>query len=137
VSRYVIEEKVVYEGARSFGDNTVLTPPALTGITDDYDPAGWRDGDGEVVISVLPLQTDGLANRQVRGIVPSSTATRNIVLIINVGTANNVVMANNNASSAAENRFLLNGNQALAPNESASFYYCTTAQRWRPMSDYK
>jgi len=138
MGRYAKEGDMVFDGSRSFGDSTVLTPPALTvSLNDDYDPAGWRDGSGEVIISVLQLQTDGSGNKQLRGLVPSSSGKRNIVLIINVGTVNSVIIINNNAGSAAANRFLLNSNNRLAPNESAQYYYCTTALRWRPISDYK
>ena len=134
---YIKEEDVVFNGSRSFGDDTVITPAALTTAQADYDPTGWRDGSGEIIVSVLQLQTDGSGNKQISGLVPSATAKRNIVLIINVGTVNNVVIQNNNAGSAAANRFLLNSNNSLAPNESAQYYYCTTASRWRPISDYK
>jgi hypothetical protein len=56
-----------------------------------------------------------------------------LILIHNIGS-NNITLKDESASSAAANRFALNGDMIISPDMSAVLQYDTTASRWRVLS---
>lgn len=136
VTKRLSGAETVFGGTREFTADSILIPPAITGTINDYDPAGWRI-DGQIVKSVLQLQSDGVANRQIRGLVPSDNPKYNIVTITNIGASRNIILVDNNGNAAAENRFSSRGNTTLAPRESGNFYYDPLILRWRAAADWK
>lgn len=100
--------------------SSILTPAAFAATQNDYNPVGLADA------NVLRLTSTGA--QSVTGIVaPASTKT---IIVYNIGAAN-ITFVNASAGSTAANRFEMNGNTLLNPNEGAIFWYDITTQRWR------
>lgn len=136
-------DSVVQEFARDSGGTIYqMTPPGIVGgntispaslgagTTDDYAPTGLRnatlirqDMSGTNTLTGLDATVAGGAGRR--------------ITIVNIGTitANQLVIANENASSAAANRFVLPGGAdfRLAPGGAITFEYDATSSRWRPL----
>lgn len=100
--------------------SSILTPAAFAATQNNYNPAGLSDA------NVLRLTSTGA--QSVTGIVaPASTKT---LVVFNIG-ASNITFVDASAGSTAANRFQMNGNTLLNPNEGAIFWYDVTTQRWR------
>lgn len=101
--------------------NSFATPAAFTADADNYSPGDFRKA------IVYRLSSD--ASRNITGISAEGGADR-IILLFNIG-ANDIVLKNESASSDAENRFALNGDITLQPNNSVGLWYDSTSSRWR------
>lgn len=97
-----------------------LTPSQIAGNQDNYDPAGLMQA------AVLRLATD--ASRDITGI--AGGADGRVLLIFNVGSFD-IVLKDENAGSTAANRFALNGDITLQPDNSTGLWYDSTSSRWR------
>jgi hypothetical protein len=116
----VIRKTGTVQGALTFG--TALTPPALTGNTNNYNPA---DLDSTVL-----LRLSSTRNFSLTGIVPPDITEARMIFLYNVGT-NNIKLKNNDASSDAENRFLFGSNKNIQPDEGLGMVYDPVSLRWR------
>jgi len=96
-----------------------LTPAQITSNQDNYNPTGLSSA------SVLRLATD--ASRDITGIAGGSDGR--VLLLFNVGSFN--IVLKDDVTSTAANRFMLNGDLTLAPDESAPLWYDSTSSRWR------
>ncbi len=114
-------------GSNSLGSGAILSPAQITADVDDYNPSGFQVSN-EIVKSLLRLDLD--ANHDMTGLVPSTTATANIVTISNI-SASNLKLKNNNAGSVAANRFLFKSDIKIEKDESLTIYYDTVSLRWR------
>lgn len=112
------------------GGNTISPASLGAGTTNDYAPTGLRnatlirqDMSGANTLTGLDATVAGGAGRR--------------ITIVNIGAtvANQLIIANENAGSAAANRFAMPGaaNYALPPNGAVTFEYDGTSQRWRPI----
>lgn len=105
------------------GDTTALTadisPSQITSNQDDYSPTGLSTA------TILRLNTD--ASRDITGI--TGGADGRILLIFNVGSFN--IVLKDDVTSTAENRFALNGDLTLQPDNSVGLWYDSTSSRWR------
>lgn len=104
-----------------------LSPVALSGTTNDYNPAGLG------TTSVVYLDPGG-ANRDLTGIVPATPSDGRILIVVHGGTANTIRLMDQSASSAAANRFALAGgaNMTLTAGAAAILIYQAGAvNRWR------
>src|SRR5262245_43638024 len=114
----------------------VLSPATLTGDVNDYAPANFATN---ATIRI----TGGAADRTISGFAEGTAGERQ--LVCNVGTTNALIFPNQNASSAAANRFLFTGTTGdtltLPPEHCKGFWYDSTATRWRvqeaPGPDYE
>lgn len=97
-----------------------LTPAQLTADTNDYDPADLATA------TVLRLSTD--ASHMLTGL--AGGAAGRLLLLLNVG-AENLILSDEDALSAAANRFALDASVTLTPDTAALLHYDTTAARWR------
>lgn len=98
----------------------------LSASQNNYNPSGLR------LASVLRLD-GGAADRTITGLVAGQSGQR--VNLINVGTTNALVLADESGSSTAANRFALTADLSLAPDESIALVYDHVSARWRPASD--
>lgn len=128
---YLYGENIEVIGATIYAAGSILTPAQITTNTDDYNPTGFQVSN-DIVVSVLRMDSD--ANRDLTGLVPSSPAKGNIIIITNIGTSD-IKLKNNDANSVAANRFLLKGDINIEPNESYALYYDTVSLRWRPQNN--
>lgn len=96
------------------------TPTTITSNQDDYTPTGIGSA------TVLRLSSD--AARDITGMAEHLAGK--LLLVFNVGSFN-IVLKDESASSTAANRFALNGDITLQPDESAMLWYDATSQRWR------
>lgn len=101
----------------------VITPTALTGTVNDYNPAGL--GTANVI-----RQDGGASDRTVTGLAAQPDGT--LINFINIGSTNNITLANQNAGSLSANRFLIGSDVVLAPNKSLVLRYDVTTGAWRP-----
>jgi hypothetical protein len=109
---------------------TTISPAAITGTNNNYAPAGLstatvirQDLSGPATITGLDATAAGGGSRRVT------------IFNINATIANQLILANENASSTAGNRFAMPGGAdfPLPPNSSVSFEYDPTSSRWRPI----
>lgn len=99
--------------------NTV-SPTQITANQNDYNPTGASSA------NALRLSTD--ASRDITGFAfPAAYKT---ILVHNVGSFN-IVLKDESASSTAANRFALNGDATISPDQSVLLWYDTTSSRWR------
>lgn len=96
-----------------------ISPSQITGNQDDYNPTSLNTA------SVLRINSD--ASRNITGL--QGGVDGRIIIIHNVGT--NDINLKNNVTSTTTNRFLIGADLTLKGDQSATFYYDGTTQRWR------
>lgn len=101
----------------------VISPAQITASQNDYNPTDLATS------AVLRLSTD--ASWNLTGL--QGGAAGRLVLIHNVGS-NPLVLKDEDAASAAANRFALNSDLTLAADQSIVLWYDSTSSRWRAMS---
>lgn len=107
--------------------NSLLTPSQITSNQDDYNPTGWNNGGAPHGASILRLTSDASRN------ITSLTGGINgrLTLIVNAGAQNIVLKDDDGSTGTAANRFQLNADITLLPEESAMLWYDGTSSRWR------
>lgn len=117
----------LFRGAHTLSGT--LTPPALTGNVDDYNPTNCST-------SVILRIDGGAGDRAINGLQcgASSPSDGRIVLIVNIGSPNNITLKNQATSSTAANRFLLTADVVLGPDVAMALRYDGLSSRWRPFS---
>ena len=110
------------EGQISFAAS--LTPSALTGDVDNYNPSGLGS------TNFLRLQTDG-GNYTISGIAAPVPVVNQGIFIVNIGSTGNIQLLNNNSSSDTGNRFLIGGNKTIQDDEGIMLIYDDVSNRWR------
>lgn len=109
----IVSQQVIFTGKAS--------PSSVSGVLNDYNPTGWS--------TALTLQLGTSGAVQWNGL--AGGADGRLALLMNTGTAP-AVLTNNNAGSAAANRFLLPGaTHTIAPGSGVWAKYDATALRWR------
>ena len=102
-----------------------ITPTTLAGDVNDYAPTGFA--------TALALRIGGgAADRIITGLAGGAEGA--IKAIHNIGTTNNLILANENAGSSAANRFLFGYSVEIGPNESVLLRYDAETDRWRDLS---
>lgn len=114
------------DGAADFNDavtfSGVISPTALAANQDDYAPTGGA--------AARTIRLSASAAYAITGLSVSQAAGRQVVLV-NVGSYD-ITLRAQNASSTAANRFAIDGDVVLEPNQSVTFGYDGTSSRWRP-----
>ncbi len=111
-------------------DNSgIVTPPALATNVHDYDPTA----NGPLILAqnIFRLETDGSGSKRVTGIdVRQALDTQ---WIVNVGSAQNIVLTHQDVRSRAINRFITptGADYVLRPNEAAFIWHDDETNRWR------
>jgi hypothetical protein len=95
-----------------------VSPAQITADQNDYNPTGLAGA------SVLRLNSD--ATRNITGI---SGGNGRVLALINVGEQP-LVLKNEHAGSAADNRFALPADVTLNPKQAAVIRYDATSNRW-------
>jgi hypothetical protein len=99
--------------------SAVGTPAALgAGVTDNWAPS---------LVGFARLNVSGVATSEVTGLA-GGTDGREMTLT-NIG-AENIIFRDESATSSAANRFALNGDVLLSPNESLRVIYVSAISRW-------
>lgn len=103
-----------------------LTPTALSGDVNDYSPLGINN------TSIL-LLSGGAAHRNITGINSDPVVNGRLLILINIGATNNLVLVHGSSSSTAEYRFVLPGgsNVTLTPGQTARLWWDENAPGWR------
>jgi len=103
-----------------------ISPAALTADVDDYNPTGLSTAD------VIRITTDG-ADYAIKGLADG--ADGRIIIIENITSGNRLAIPDEALTSAAANRFELNGDTlSIFPKKSATFMYDGTVSRWFPLA---
>jgi hypothetical protein len=110
----------VQQALKRSGD---ISPPSLSASVNDYAPAGFSTA------SVLRLSSGGTYN--VTGLTAAGDGR--LVAIYNYG-ANTILLTNEDAASAAANRFSLGANVVLGAGQGISLIYDAISSRWRAIS---
>ncbi len=109
-------------GEESISASNVLSPPSFAVNQNNYAPVGIQTASLVRLVSSAIVQITGI-------IAPDSSRWKKIYLL-NVG-ASNITLVDASASSLISNRFAMNGNLILNPNEGAFFVYDQISLRWR------
>ena len=103
-----------------------ISPAALTADVDDYNPTGLSTAD------VIRITTDG-ADYAINGL--AGGADGRIIIVENITSGNRLTIPDEALTSAAANRFELNGDTLqVFPKKSATFIYDATVSRWCPLA---
>lgn len=102
-----------------------ISPAAIGADVIDYAPTGHATATLFRLTANTPNNVTGLAGG----------ADGRIVHLVNIGPGT-LTLTNQDAASAAANRFLLGANLTLAANQSVVLAYDSTSSRWRPVSAY-
>ncbi len=116
-------------GVTQITDN-IITAATLTADVDNWNPTGFATA------NMIRVDVDA-NNREITGMIAPSAGVNRIVSINNINSgSDDLRFKENDASSDAANRFLLrdNGDKAIKPNETATFWYDHTSSRWRPLN---
>ena len=97
--------------------------PSITANQNDYAPSGFSTA------TVLRLSTD--ASRTITGL--AGGADGRVITLHNVGS-NDLILANESASSAAANRFALGADATIGAGTSTTLRYDGTSSRWRAIA---
>ena len=104
--------------------NAVITPTALAAQADDYAPTGIATA------GLLRLASD--AAYDVTGIVaPAVQAQGKELKLVNINAVDALTLKDEDATSAAANRFALGADIALGHDEGCTLVYDATSSRWR------
>ena len=109
-------------GEESISASSVLSPPSFAVNQNNYAPVGIQTA------SLVRLVSSAVV--QITGIIAPNTTRWKKIYILNVG-ASNITLVDASASSLISNRFAMNGNLILNPNEGAFFVYDQISLRWR------
>ena len=104
-----------------------ITPSTIAGDQNDYNPSGLA------TTVVVRLSASG-ATRTITGLV--ATGDGDVKVLHNAG-AEDIILASENAGSAAANRFAFVISETLTTNSSAILRYDATSSRWRCMGIYQ
>jgi hypothetical protein len=113
-------QNINFTGQFSLGG--VLSPPALSTDTDDYNPTGLSS------CNFLRLSADSDVN--LTGIQSPVPSSNQVIFLLNLGSGN-VNLLDNNAGSTASNRFYMNNDRLLNTNEGVIIIYDTIIAGWR------
>ena len=123
VGKFGVIETETFSSSTTVAFTGVITPAQIISNQNDYNPTGWS------ISTVMRIASD--AAWDITGIADGHVGR--IMVLNNVGSFN-ITIKNNSVSSIAENRFLMQGDVVLLPNESAMFIYDDTDNRWRILS---
>lgn len=103
-----------------------LEASPLAANTNDYNPADLQTS------GILRLTTDGSGPYDLTGITaPTVQADGRQIIVWNIHASDIITVKDEDANSAAANRFALGGDIALGHDEGATFIYDATSSRWR------
>jgi hypothetical protein len=112
----------VVKASAQFAFPGILSPPALTGNVNDWNPTGFGTA---TIIRVDP----GGAERRITGLAAQSSGT--LKNICNIGTPSMLVLGNMDAGSSANNQLAMTGDTAIAPGLCKPLWYDGASSLWR------
>lgn len=118
----------------AFHLNSPISPAAITGSNNDYDPTGWSSGSAGAQV----VRQDLSAHATLTGL--AGGATGRLAILVNIDSAFWLTLAHESGSSSVANRFSFPGSKdiKLAPGGTAILRYDATSSRWRVIGgDYK
>jgi hypothetical protein len=101
----------------------VITPVPISSNIDDYNPPSLNNAN--------VLRISSTINIELTGLVAQSEGY--FLWVFNVGT-NDIKLKENNSSSSANNRFLINGDINIKEDESVLLWYDISSLRWRTLN---
>jgi hypothetical protein len=101
-----------------------ISPSSIGANQNDYNPTGLSTASTLRLTASAAYNITGLAGG----------ADGRLILIHNIGS-NTITLKDESASSAAANRFALNGDVVLNPDTSCILQYDSTSSRWRLFGD--
>ena len=113
----------VKQSSVAFGFTGIITPTALSGNTDNWNPTGMSGAN--------VIRASASAAYNLTGI--AGGANGRIIILKNVGSYT-ITLVNESASSLAANRFTLLNDIAMVPNKGAFLQYDNVTSRWREIS---
>lgn len=100
--------------------SSVITPPALSGHTENWNPTG--------LLSSRIIRASSTANYELRGLNSTGMDNRKLT-IINIGTPT-IKFKDESLTSTAAYRFVHNGDVTIAQYEAVELWYDTEISRW-------
>ena len=108
---------------------TIITPPTLNSDQDDYNPTGFS------TCNMIRQLING--DRVITGFQAPPAGVNRVFSMNCVDTNDRIKFKNNDSGSSSANRLLLRGNggdKQIQENETATFWYDHTSNRWRPLN---
>lgn len=105
---------------KEFRLSGVISPAQITANQNDYNPTNLATA------NFLRLSTD--ASRDITGL--QTGASGRIIMIHNIGSFN-IVLKDEDVGSTAANRFALNADVTILPDQIVMLHYDSTTSRWR------
>jgi hypothetical protein len=104
----------------------VLSPTSLAANQNDYNPTG--------LATAAIIRQDASADVRITGLAGGSTGR--LMTIENIAATSKITISASDTGSAAANRFLIDGDMAVLPGQSAQFWYDAVSSRWRLMGAF-
>lgn len=98
----------------------IISPAALTGNTNDWNPTGLS--------SAQMIRVSSTAAVDITGMVAQENGAK--IYMVNIGT-NNIKLKNNSGNSVAANRFCLRADLTMELDEGVVLIYDNVTARWR------
>lgn len=117
-------------GSAVFGDdvslNGIITPTTLAGDVNNYAPTGLA------TCSVIRLG-GGSSDRNISGIAAPPAGKSQVILLLNIGTSNALILNNQSGSSSTGNKFFGEGAGDVTVHKGGGvwLYYDTVSAAWR------
>jgi len=108
-------------GQQTVAANSIISPTALTGNTDNYNPTDFQSASTLRISSTSAIDLTGI-------IAPDTDRSKKIVLV-NIGTF--PITLRSATTSAAANQFLLGDDIILSAERSYMLYYDQISDKWR------
>lgn len=109
---------------------SVLTPAQITSNQNDYSPNGWSNGSAAPYWAThIRLSTD--ASRDITSL--TGGVDGRVAIVTNVGAQNIVLKDDDGATGTAANRFQLNADTTVLPEQAVMLIYDGTSSRWRAL----
>ncbi len=111
--------------------NSILSPAQITSNQNDYNPTGWQNGGAPNGASIIRINTD--ASRNLTSL--TGGAAGRLTIVHNVGSFDLVIKNDDGSTGTAANRFKINADITLQPDEGLLFWYDATTARWRALTN--
>jgi hypothetical protein len=112
----------VVKSSAQFAFGGILSPPALTGNVNDWNPTNFN------IATIIRVDPGG-ADRRITGLAAQSSGS--LKNICNIGTPNMLVLGNMDAASSANNQLAMTGDTAIAPGLCKPLWYDGASSLWR------
>lgn len=115
-----------------FYDDQTMNADPITGTINDYLPSET----GKIYRDIQFIFLNPTNNVNIDGLLAPTSGSFDIKILFNNSTNRRIRLRNNRTTSAANNRFLFNGNITIQQKECAVLFYNYVLERWHCFAIY-